>query len=90
MSDVPVWRLFAYMDDDEDGEQDESRRLADWQVQDVVRWCTTRGFDHIYLCRVPGETRRFQRAPTPTGVTHRMRLVEGSHGLEREDGDSAA
>lgn len=60
MTAVSVWRLFAYMDDDEDGALDESRRLADWQVEDVIRWCVVRGFDHVYLRRVPGETGRFE------------------------------
>ena len=57
-----MWRLFAYMDDDETGERDESRLLADWQVEDVLRWCRFRGYDHIYLTRTT-TTARFQPAP---------------------------
>lgn len=76
MSDVPVWHLYAYMTGDELGEQDEIRRVTDWQLEDALRWCRFRGFDHIYLYRDEQETARFQRT-APTGVRHHMRLVDG-------------
>ena len=86
MSDVPVWRLFAYMDDDEDGERDETRTVTDWQLEDVLRWCRFRGYDHVYLRRIPAESVRFQRgAPVP--VRHHMHVVEGSKG--EQPGDAA-
>jgi len=50
LADVPVWHLFAYMNRD-DGSRDEHRMLAEWQVQDAVRWATTRGYDNILLSR---------------------------------------
>lgn len=88
MSDVSVWRLFAFMDSDQDGERDESRRLAEWQLQDALRHCVTRGYDHVYLCRVPGEVARWTVA-APGPVSHHMHLVtEGSKG--EPAGDAAA
>lgn len=86
MSDVSTWRLFAYMDDDEDGSEDESRNLADWQLQELLRWCATRGYDHIYFRRVPDETTRFSRG-SPVPVRHHMHLVEGSE--SEQPGDAA-
>jgi len=86
VTEVPLWRLFAFMDDDEDGEQDESRTVSDWQVPDVLRWCVTRGYDHIYFRRVAGETVLFERA-APAPVRSHLQLVEGS---SREPGDEAA
>jgi hypothetical protein len=58
VSSVPTWKLFAYIDDNP--ELVESRLLADWQLEDALRWCQTRGYDRIYLSRV-SET-RFTRA----------------------------
>lgn len=86
MSDVSMWRLLAFMGGDPDGEQDESRTVAEWQLPDVLRWCTSRGYDNIYLCRSPGEKTRFERAE-PVPVRHHMHIVEGSR---REPGDEAA
>lgn len=74
MSSVSTWRLFAFMDDDPDGLQDESRLLADWQVEDALRWCRTRGFDHIYLARDPQARAQFARADPVPGVTHHAHL----------------
>lgn len=78
-----MWSFFAFMNDD--GEQDETRRLADWQVEGAVRWASARGYDNIYLYRDQSETVRFERA-APTPVRHHMHLVEGSS----EPGDEAA
>ena len=86
MSDVSSWRLFAYMDDDESGERDESRRLAEWQIQDALRWAVTRGFDNIYLSRDSTKTARWSRG-IPVPVRQHMHLVEGS---SRGQGDDAA
>lgn len=69
MAAVAVWRLFAFMDGDEDGVHDESRMVAEWQLDDVLRWCRTRGYDHVYLTRLP-ETARFEKRPAPAGITH--------------------
>ena len=68
VSVVPVWRLFAFMDDDH-GERDERRLLAEWQVADALRWCVTRGYDHIYLCR-SSEAVTFERVASPPQVRH--------------------
>jgi hypothetical protein len=94
MSDVPVWCLFAFMDGDEEGRNDERRVVADWQVQDVVRWCTTRGYDHIYLSRDPMGRRCFEKQPTPDGVKHHSNIVplqprssSGDHEPESEPTD---
>ena len=62
---VPMWRMFAYMDNDPDREMDEYRTFPEWQLQDKIRWATTRGYDNIYLDRA-GET-EFKRSPS-TGV----------------------
>jgi hypothetical protein len=68
VSDVSLWSLYAFMDGDEDGANDERRMLAEWQVPDVARWALARGYDNIYLARVPEKT-RFEKAPH-TGVKH--------------------
>lgn len=73
-----MWRLFAFMDG-EDDTSDERRILADWQLQDAVRWCQTRGYDHIYLSR-SGEVSRFEKKRPPAGVTHSgIRGESGAH-----------
>lgn len=69
MSEVAVWSAFAYMNDDPDHARDERRELAEWQLQDWLRWATTRGYDNIYLSR-DSETTRFERAPAPEGIKH--------------------
>ena len=84
VSDVPTWHLYAYMNGDTEGVQDETRNLADWQLSDALRWCTSRGYDHIYLYRDESETVRFHKAP-PVPVVHHMHLVEEGH----ESGDAA-
>lgn len=86
MSDVSTWRLFAFMDDDEEGRQDETRNVADWQVEDVLRWCRVRGYDHVYFRRVPDLPSRFRRS-APAPVRHHMHLV--SEGSNDEHGDAA-
>lgn len=78
VSEVSTWRLFAFMDDDEDGERDERRLVADWQVEDALRWCRFRGFDHIYLARIQGDTRRFEVASSADGVVHHLHPRSGS------------
>jgi hypothetical protein len=65
LANVATWHLFAYFNRDE--ERDEHRTLADWQVEDALRWCRTRGYDNILLTRV-GET-EFHRAPQ-SGLVH--------------------
>ena len=61
MSAVSVWTLFAFMSDDGEGKQDERRRIAQWQIEDSVRWAMARGYDNIYLSRDPVETTHFER-----------------------------
>jgi hypothetical protein len=89
MSDVSVWRFFAYMDGDEDHRNDERRTISDWQVLDVIRWATTRGYDHIYLSRAG--TSRFEKAPS-SGVVHQLypRSCRGSHEFEEGRGGTPA
>lgn len=87
MTAVSVWRLFAFMADDEAGRFDERRRISEWQIQDVVRWCTARGYDSIYLSRDPVDKVGFEKRP-PVPVRHHMHLVEGSKG--EQPGDAAA
>lgn len=74
-----MWSLFAYMDDDEAGATDERRRLAEWQLQDALRWCVTRGYDHVYLRRDPVEKSHFRRGGS-VPVSHHMHLVEEPRG----------
>lgn len=86
MSDVPVWRLFAYMSNDPDGTRDHKRNLADWQVEDVLRWCRFRGYDTIILDRDPVETTSF--APVSSApVVHISHFAGGS---DDEQGGAAA
>ena len=85
MTAVSVWHVFAYMDDDNEGRQDERRSVPDWQLEDVLRWCRFRGFDHIYLRRESLETARYQRA-APAPVRHHMHLVEEN---DAPSGDAA-
>ncbi len=68
MSDVPLWNLFAYFNDDEDGAHDESRVVAEWQIDDVVRWCRHRGYDTILLSRT-NASRKFAKHRSQ-GVRH--------------------
>ena len=68
MSAVPVWRLFAYMNDN-DGDTDEHRVVPEWRLEDTLRWCVTRGYDHIYLCR-DSDTAVFERKPPSGLVVH--------------------
>lgn len=63
MSVVRVWRLFAYMIDDESGDSDHRRALADWQIEDEVRRCVSRGFDMIILDRDPSATAQWPTRP---------------------------
>lgn len=51
MAASPVWHFFAYFHSDADGERDEHRNVAEWQIGDVVRWAHLRGFDAIHLSR---------------------------------------
>ena len=83
VSVVPVWRLFAFMDADDDGVRDERRLLAEWQLNDALRWCVTRGYDHIYLSR-SSEAVNFERNTSPPQVRHSGPL----RGVR--DGDHAA
>lgn len=85
MSDVPVWRFFAYMDKDPEGDLDESRTLNDWQLADVLRWAQTRGYDNIYFARTD-KTTTFQR-PGPVGVVHHF---GGSDGVDQSEEGRAA
>lgn len=55
MTSVSEWHLFAYMNDDE-GEKDVNRVLAEWQLHDMLRWATTRGYDNILLTRSSEKT----------------------------------
>ena len=64
---MSVWRLFAFKDDDP--ASDETRMVAEWQIQDVVRWCVHRGFDHIYLNRTPLDC-DYTPAPAVDGIVH--------------------
>ena len=78
VSEVPTWRLFAFMDDDEEGRQDETRVIGEWQVDDVVRWCRHRGYDHIYLTR--SDSTRFAKQPPSGCVVHLFRgETHGAH-----------
>ena len=86
VSGVSEWRLLAYMDGDDGGKLDESRTLAEWQLQDVLRWCVTRGFDNIYLCRTDGRV-QFDRAPSPEGVVHTYGTLEETQ--DARGGDAA-
>jgi hypothetical protein len=69
MSSVSTWRLFAFMDGDPDGVHDETRTVADWQLAEVLRWCQTRGYDHVYFCRAD-EPAVFEKRPAPVDVRH--------------------
>jgi hypothetical protein len=69
LSGVSSWRLFAFMDGDPDGVHDESRTVTDWQLGDVLRWCQTRGYDHVYFCRVD-ERVTFEKRPVAGDVVH--------------------
>ena len=87
MSDVSVWHVFAYMNDDEEGCQDEQRRPLEWQLPHVLDWCVSRGFDHIYFSRDPDQKVAFKRgAKVPTRPV--FHIVEGVG--DRESGDEAA
>ena len=68
MAEVSTWSLFAYMDGDA-GHNDEHRLLTEWQLQDALRWCVTRGFDNIYLARLE-EPAQFVKADPVPGITH--------------------
>ena len=50
MSRVSQWKFFAFMDK-ESGRRDEHRELAEWQIEDVIRWAVHRGYDNILLSR---------------------------------------
>lgn len=63
MSDVSTWSLYAFMDDD-DTDHDEHRVIAEWQAADVLHHCLTRGYDNIYLARIPDKT-RFRKTKIP-------------------------
>jgi len=65
LSAVSEWHLFAYRDDDE-GFSDEHRMLAEWQLQDAVRWAQHRGYDCIMLTRTDRVV-EFVKHP-PSGV----------------------
>lgn len=69
MSDVAVWHLYAYFHADEHGERDEHRWVAEWQIDDVVRWARHRGYDAIVLTRT-SKTARFEKAAAPAGIRH--------------------
>ena len=71
MSGVSTWRLFAFFDNDE-GDSDETRVLAEWQIQDALRWCVTRGYDSIYLRRIEQESTFEKADPVVEWVTHYM------------------
>lgn len=64
MAEAPVWTLFAYFNDDDTGARDEHRKVAEWRVDDVVRWCRHRGYDTILLTRTE-ETEPFTVRPRP-------------------------
>lgn len=88
MSDTSVWSVFAYMTGDAEGVNDEHRRISEWQIQDVVRWCVHRGYDNVYLSRDPVAKTRFQKRSVPPQVRHHgIRVVEGSNS---EPGGAAA
>ena len=86
VSEVSTWRLFAFMDGDT-GRLDESRILAEWQLQDALRWCAARGFDHVYFSRTPDRT-RFSRAPAPEGIDHSYATLEEEATANGHGGDS--
>ena len=72
VSDVATWHGFAYMDGDTDGANDETRSLADWQIEGFVRWCQHRGYDTILLHRDNEQTSRFAKAAPSEDVRHRF------------------
>ena len=77
MADVASWDVFAYMDAD-DGTLDEHRlSVPEWRIEDVLRWCRSRGYDNIYLHR-DTEPATFQRASPVDGVTHHMGDTHGA------------
>lgn len=64
---VPVWRGYAYKaGGPDDGSQDEQRDLADWQLEDFLRFCRVRGFDSVYLYRT-GDTVEYVVPPRAVG-----------------------
>jgi hypothetical protein len=65
MSAVSEWHLFCYMNDEE-FQKDEHRMLAEWQLQDAVRWAQHRGYDCIMLTRTKRGV-EFVKHP-PSGV----------------------
>lgn len=69
MSEATVWHLFAFFHGDENSERDEHRNLAEWQIDDVVRWARHRGYDAILLTRT-NETARFEKPGAPKGIRH--------------------
>lgn len=56
MAAAQVWHFYAYFNGDTDGERDEHRHIADWQIGDTVRWAHLRGFDAIHLSRTDRTT----------------------------------
>jgi len=68
MTDVSTWHLFAYKHDDSEGKDDEHRNVAEWQIDDVVRWARHRGYDAIILNRT-SEKQEFHKKPTLLDVT---------------------
>jgi hypothetical protein len=66
MSDVSTWSLFAFMDSG-GHDRDVHRRLAEWQLQDALRWCVSRGFDNVYLARLDDKV-PFERKPIPESL----------------------
>lgn len=64
MAKVPTWTFFAYFNGDAEGERDERREVADWQLDDVVRWARHRGFDTILLSRGEQEAEFHRVVPT--------------------------
>jgi len=66
MSEVSEWSMFAFMDTG-GHEHDVHRKLAEWQLQDALRWCVSRGYDNIYLARLDDKT-TFERRRMPDSL----------------------
>lgn len=53
---VPEWHMFAYCNGEE--QRDVHRRLAEWQIEERLRWAASRGYDCIMFTRT-GRTAEF-------------------------------
>lgn len=73
MTEVPIWNVLAYMTVEDELMTDERRSVPEWRLEEVLRWCRTRGYDNIILHRTD-DVAQFRHAPSipDTLIKHRM------------------